>query len=381
MGGFHFRRAYWQGQAPAFRKREFPVQEPRAKITARMIVVCKPMREFVPHPLLHNAHAMTLAATLLPRRTPRLQAAVERRFEIEPGTQLLAKCHWQAHPRECPTLVLVHGLEGSSESAYMCTLAERAYAAGFNALRVNQRTCGDGAALSCTLYNSGLSGDYRAVLEELIARDKLPAIFFAGYSMGGNLAFKMAGELGAAAPQELRAVCGVCPAMDLAACVDRLEAPRNFIYQGHFVRELKQRMRRKERQCPGRYDLQKLRGVRTLRQFDDAITAPYGGYRDADDYYRRASAVRVAGQIAVPALIVTAQDDPFVPEASFHVPAIEGNPKIRFVAPRFGGHCGFVSRFSGAERYWAEARVMEFCMSHLAPVEAGAAERPVMRSS
>jgi predicted alpha/beta-fold hydrolase len=335
--------------------------------------MCDPMREFEPHLLLRNGHAMTLAATLLPRRTPRLPAAVARRFEIEPGTQLLAKCHWQAQPRECPTLVLVHGLEGSSESPYMRTLAERAYVAGFNALRMNQRACGDGEALSDALYNSGLSGDYRAVLEELIVRDKLPAIFFAGYSMGGNLAFKMAGELGAAAPRELRAVCGVCPTLDLAACVDALEAPRNFIYQGHFVRKLKTRLRRKAILFPGRYDLQKMAGVRTLREFDDAITAPYGGYSDADDYYRRASAVRVAAQIAVPALILTAQDDPFVPEASFHAPAIERNPEIQFVAPRYGGHCGFVSRFSGAERYWAEARVMEFCMRHAAPVGAGAA--------
>lgn len=265
-----------------------------------MIGARRPMKEFIPHPLLHNAHAMTLAATLLPRRTRRLPPAQERLFEVEAGTQLLAKCHWQAQPRERPTLVLIHGLEGSSESPYMRTLAERAFLAGFNALRLNQRNCGGSEALTSTLYNSGLSGDYRAVLVELIVRDKLPAIFFAGYSMGGNLAFKMAGELGAAAPRELRAVCGVCPTLDLAACVDAVAAPRNFIYEWHFVRALKSRMRRKARRFPGRYDLQGMDGLRTLREFDDAITAPYSGYRDAEDYYRRASAVRVVGQIATP---------------------------------------------------------------------------------
>ena len=333
-----------------------------------MIGARRPMKEFIPHPLLHNAHAMTLAATLLPRRTRRLPPAQERLFEVEAGTQLLAKCHWQAQPRERPTLVLIHGLEGSSESPYMRTLAERAFLAGFNALRLNQRTCGGSEALTSTLYNSGLSGDYRAVLVELIVRDKLPAIFFAGYSMGGNLAFKMAGELGAAAPRELRAVCGVCPTLDLAACVDAVAAPRNFIYEWHFVRALKSRMRRKARRFPGRYDLQGMDGLRTLREFDDAITAPYSGYRDAEDYYRRASAVRVVGQIATPTLLVTAQDDPFVPVASFRVPGIERNPEIRFLAPEHGGHCGFISSSSGAERYWAEARVVEFCMRHAAPM-------------
>jgi uncharacterized protein len=324
------------------------------------------MREFVPHALLHNAHAMTLAATLLPRRTPRLPPPSERLFAVEPGTQLLAKCHWQARPAECPTLVLVHGLEGSCESPYMRTLAENAFIGGFNALRLNQRTCGGSETLSSTLYNSGLSGDFRAVLTELIASDRLPAVFFAGYSMGGNLTFQMAGDLGAEAPRELLAICGVCPTLDLAACVDAVAARRNLIYQSHFVRSLKNRMHRKARLFPGRYDLQGMDRLRTLREFDDAITAPYSGYRDADDYYDRASAVRVARQIAVPALIITAQDDPFVPVDTFHVPAIERNPEVLLLAPEYGGHCGFISSSNGLERYWAEARVVEFCARHAA---------------
>jgi len=336
----------------------------------RMMGRIEPMLEFTPHPLLRNAHAMTVAAAILPRRAPRLPPAVNRLFEVEAGTQLLARCHWQEQPREHATLVLVHGLEGSSESPYMRTLAEKAFLAGGNVLRVNQRNCGGTERLTPALYNSGLSGDYRAILGELLARDKLPAVFFAGYSMGGNLVLKMAGEWGASAPAELRGVCGVCPTLDLAACVDALAAPGNGLYEWHFVRGLKARMRRKARWFAGRYDLSGMDGLRTVREFDDVITAPYSGYRDAVDYYHRASAVRVARAISVPTLIITAQDDPFVPFGSFQVPDIASNAHIRLLAPERGGHCGFISRAGGTERYWAEARVVEFVSDHAA---AGAA--------
>src|SRR5262245_6667346 len=136
------------------------------------------MREFDVHPLLRNAHAMTLAGAFWPRRARGLPRGEERRFEVEPGTCLLARCHWQASRRGCATLVLVHGLEGSSESGYMRGLAEQAFVAGMNVLRVNQRTCGGSEDLTPTLYCSALSDDYRAILLELIERDRLPSVYF-----------------------------------------------------------------------------------------------------------------------------------------------------------------------------------------------------------
>jgi predicted alpha/beta-fold hydrolase len=322
------------------------------------------MKTFEPHPLLRNPHAQTLAAAFLPRRFPHLPQSVPRDFETEPGTRIRGECHWQAVPRERPTLVLVHGLEGSSESGYMLGLAERAYVAGWNAVRLNQRNCGGTESLTPTLYNSGLSGDYRAVLAELIERDSLPEIFFAGYSMGGNLVLKMGGELAGAAPPQLRAVAGVCPCVDLGLCADAVGLPRNFIYQEHFVRNLKKRMQRKAKLFSGKFDLVPMARVRTLREFDDKITAKYCGFRDATDYYFQSSALRVACEIRVPTLIVTAQDDPFVPFASFSDPAIANNPHIRLIAPEDGGHCAFLSRYSGDGRHWAEACVMEFFVSH-----------------
>jgi hypothetical protein len=307
---------------------------------------------------------MTLAGALLPRHTPGLPPANDRLFEVEPGTRLLARCHWQREPRRSPALALVHGLEGSSESGYIRTLAAQAFAAGFNVLRINQRNCGGTERLTATLYNSGLSADFRAVLLELIERDRLKRIFFAGYSMGGNLILKMAGELGAAAPRELRGICAVCPTLDLATCVDAIERPENWLYQFRFVRDLKSRMRRKAKLFPGQFELNSLSRVKTLREFDDAITAPCSGYRSAADYYERASAMRVVHRIAVPTLILTSKDDPVVPFESFGASEIAGNPQIRVAATEFGGHCAFISRTNGPERYWAEARVLEFCTAH-----------------
>ncbi len=325
------------------------------------------MLPFEPHPLLRNPHLMTLVAGYWPRRLERLSRPTERLFEVEPGTRLLARCHWQAEPQRHPTIVLVHGLEGSSESRYMLGTADKAFRAGFNALRLNQRNCGGTERLTPTLYNSGLSGDYRAVLAELVdpsGRDALPEVFIAGYSMGGNLVLKMAGELGSQAPPQLRGVCAVNPGLDLAACADAIARPQDFLYEWNFLHGLKHRLRCKARLFPARYPLDGLERVRTLREFDNAITAPAFGYRDADDYYYRASALRVVGAIRVPTLILAAQDDPFIPFASFRDPAIAANPQIALVAPQSGGHCAFISRFAGDERFWAEARVVEFCRKH-----------------
>jgi uncharacterized protein len=316
---------------------------------------------FEPHPLLRNPHAQTIAYALWMRRFPHLPRSIARDFETEPGTRIRGECHWQSAPRGRPTMVLVHGLEGSSGSGYMLGIAERAFRAGWNAVRLNQRNCGGTDTLTPTLYNSGLSGDYRAVLLELIERDSLSEVFFAGYSMGGNLVLKMAGELADGAPRQLRGVAAVCPSLDLAPCADAVALPRNFLYQRHFVGGLKTRMRGKAKLFPGKFELSRMERVRTLREFDDVITAPYCGFRDASDYYSQSSALRVAGEIRVPTLVLAAQDDPFVPFASFSDAALAGNPHITLNAPKHGGHCAFIGNRSGVERFWAEARVMEFC--------------------
>lgn len=324
-----------------------------------------PVADFEPHPLLRNGHAMTIAAAFMPRHFV-LPPVKQRLFQVDAHSRLLALCHWQEGKRTCaPVIVIVHGLEGSCDSNYMRGIAEKAYQRGYHVVRLNQRNCGGSEGLTPTLYNSGMSGDYRAVLDELANADGFERIFFAGYSMGGNLVCKMAGELGAAAPRALRGVCAVCPAIDLSSCADALERRSNFVYQRHFVAGLMDRYARKAKMFPDRYQLNGFSRIRTVREFDDAITAPCFGFRDAEEYYSAASAKRVVNQIRVPTLMITAQDDPFVPCSSFLEAGVERNPAIRFVAPMHGGHCAFISKKSGAERFWAEQSIVGFCSMYL----------------
>jgi predicted alpha/beta-fold hydrolase len=319
---------------------------------------------FEPHPLLKNGHVMTVVSAFVPRRFD-IPPAEARLFRVDAESQLLGQCHWQpGKPKHVPVIVVVHGLEGSSDSGYVRGIAEKAFHRGFHVVRMNQRNCGGTEALTPTLYNSGMSGDYRSVFDELSNADGFEQIFFAGYSMGGNLVTKMAGEFGAAVPKALRAVCAVCPALDLAACADALERAGNYLYQRHFVTGLMERYARKHKLFPERYVIRGLAPVRTVRQFDDVITAPQFGYRDAQDYYENVGAKRVAAQIRVPFLMITAQDDPFVPYESFLRTKIRDNPSIQFVAPAHGGHCGFISKHSGSERFWAEQRIVDFCAMH-----------------
>src|SRR5580704_2497156 len=216
----------------------------------------KGVKEFVPHRRLRNPHLMTIAAAFWRRKFPRLGKSEARFFEIEQGTKVRGECHWQEDRRVHPTLVLLHGLEGSSESAYMFGTAEKAFISGFNVIRLNQRNCGGTEKLTRSLYHSGLSGDIKAVLLELIERDGLPEVFAAGFSMGGNLVLKMAGEFGNSAPPTLRAFVAIAPSLDLAACADALAQRRNFLYNRHFVNSLKKHMRYKSSLYPGLYPLE-----------------------------------------------------------------------------------------------------------------------------
>jgi predicted alpha/beta-fold hydrolase len=318
-------------------------------------------RDFTPIPRWKGGHWMTLYAWGRPRHFPALPSPQPRFFDVAAGTRVLAHCHWQHRPWEHPTLIALHGLESSSEAHYVRGLADKAFAAGFNAVRLNQRNCGATEHLSDSLYHSGLTNDPLAVMRELASVDGLKSFAVAGYSLGGNLTLKLAGDFGANPPKELRAVCAVSPTMDLAVCVDALEEKQNTIYQWHFVRNLKRRMRRKSAAWPGRWKLDALEQIRSIREFDDAYTAPHHGFADAGDYYQRASAMRVIDKISIPTLIITAADDPFVPPGPFREPAVARNRNITLKLTEYGGHCGFVEEASpGYDGYWAEREIVDF---------------------
>ncbi|GBL39272.1 MAG: alpha/beta fold hydrolase [Nitrospiraceae bacterium] len=325
-----------------------------------MTAMAPDWREFTPATLLRNQHLMTIVPGYWPRRALLDGIPIESRlFTTDPKTQLLGFCHWQPNRTGCQTLLLVHGLEGSSESHYMQGIAAKAYRAGINVIRLNQRTCGGTEQLTPTLYNSGLSQDYRAIVQELASLDRLTRIWLVGYSMGGNLILKAAGELGSS-EAALAGAIAVCPNIDPTQCAKALEEPRNWLYHYHFLTKLKARMKRKAALFPWRWDLTELDRIHLISQFDDRYTASDGGYASGPDYYDRAGSRHVLDKIAVPTTIVTAQDDPFIPYSMFSLAAIKRNPLIRLTSPRYGGHCGFIQGTqSNEDRFWVESRIVE----------------------
>jgi predicted alpha/beta-fold hydrolase len=331
--------------------------------------------DYLPSVRWGGTHRMTVYAWAKRREFPRLLEPEARYFDVAPGTRVLAECYWQRARDRHPSILGLHGLEGSSRAHYMRGIADKGFAAGFNVILLNQRNCGGTEHLAPGLYHSGLTHDADFVIRDLIAREGLPAIGVIGYSLGGNLALKLAGDHGTAAPPQLLGVCAVSPTMDLGRCVRALERRSNFIYQWNFVRNLKRRMKRKVEILPGSFDLAPLAGVRSVRSFDEAYTAPHHGFRDADDYYYRASALRVVSRIVVPTLIIASDNDPFVPWEQFQAPELAANPHITVTITRDGGHCGFVAEApEGYDGYWAERRTLEFITA--AAAAAGQAPSP-----
>ena len=333
---------------------------------------------FHPRRWLSNGHLQTIAGNFLPRPN-NLPPPTAEFVEVCParGTQIcsqvLCECHWQpaAVRADRPTVLILHGLEGSSNSQYVVGNANKFWKAGCNVIRMNMRNCGgskyETAKLTPTLYHSGLSNDVKQVMQFFLDREHLRSISLIGYSMGGNLVLKLAGEFGSEAPPELTAVVGVSPVVDIAASADALHEPMNRLYERKFLRDLLKRFRSKARLFPRAYDPQIATGIGSLRDFDNRITALYSGFQSADDYYFRAAAARVLDRIAVPTLLIHACDDPFIRLLPETRAVIAANPHITLLETEHGGHCAFLATpepANGNDGYWAEHTALRFVLSH-----------------
>ena len=316
---------------------------------------------FLPRRFLSGGHRQTLASFFLSRHIV-LPSAERRLIEVEPGIKVLAHCHWQSERQNALTVIIVHGLEGSSDSHYMIGIASRGLALGMNVVRMNQRNCGGTDDLAPTLYHSGRSPDVAAVAQNLIQQDQISGFALVGFSMGGNLVLKLAGEWANAGPAQFRAVAAVCPAVDLAASADALHLRGNRLYEHYFLWKLNRRLRAKARLFPGTFEVSRGRGIRSLRDFDDKITAYYCGFSGATDYYDRAAAAHVVDRIAVPTFILHAANDPFIRILPGTRQKILSNPHITFVETEDGGHCSFLAdaNRNGDDGHWAELQVVEF---------------------
>ena len=321
------------------------------------------LRPFQPRRGLRNGHLQTIIGNYM--RRPAVRAATVAEAVVVDAadrSRVMCHCNWQPESERAQslTLILVHGLEGSSESRYIRGIAARAWDTGCNVVRMNMRNCGDTDHLTPTLYHSGLSADVAAVMRHYTAQFKLERVALVGYSMGGNLVLKLAGEWGSQPP--LCAVATVCPAIDLAAGSAALHEPSNRVYEWRFLRGLMRRYRRKAALYPHVYGNDVVGPIRSLWQFDDEIVAPHCGFRDANDYYYRAASARVVDKIAVPTLILRAIDDPFVRMLPETRAKLLANPHVLLVETPHGGHCAYLSRDRGEDIHWAEASVIRYLL-------------------
>ncbi len=305
-------------------------------------------------PLFRNPHLLTIAGNFWPREIDLVRFPAARvEYAIEPRITVVAYEH-QPLGKARGQIVFLHGLEGSADAGYIASFSQQALQRGYGVHRLNMRTCGGTEPLSETMYHSGLTADPRFVCERLAARNLGPLVLV-GFSLGANVALKLAGELGAT--NLLSGVCAICAPIDLAACVRVIDKPHNIIYARRFLTRLRERVRRKNALSPHLYKTADLASVNSIWEFDDRYTAPLFGFGTAANYYATQSARNFLNAIRVPTFAVTAQDDPLVPFKIYEHEAFKQNPAITLLAPRRGGHLGFLS--NKRPRFWLD----EVCLN------------------
>jgi uncharacterized protein len=301
-------------------------------------------------PLIRNPHLQTIVGHYWKRPDSTGKYPVERRLvRTEAEVQVLV-CSQRPEGGVRGEIYLVHGLEGSGEAGYIRSLSAGALDAGFAVHRFHMRTCGGTEQLSPTLYHAGLTSDLKAVLGEARAAGRDRA-FLVGFSLGGNVVLKLAGEWGEEARQCVRGVCSVSAPLDLGACARRIGEWQNRAYQARFLRKMRARML-----ATGRYRESEFDGIASITDMDDRITAPAFGFGDADGYYRTQSAAGFLAGVRVPGLMIQAKDDPMVPFSVYESEAVRANPRIELIATEHGGHLGFVGR--SPHRLWCDETIM-----------------------
>jgi predicted alpha/beta-fold hydrolase len=315
------------------------------------------LSEFRPLPFLGNPHLQTIVANLFQGPAWPLPSR-ERLVALPDGDRLVLhdSCprNWQPG---MPVVLLVHGLGGSHRSGHVQRMPWLLMPHGFRVVRLDLRGAGRGIAHARKFYNSGSSDDVRAALGEIHRWSPASALAAVGFSLGGNIVLKLAGEAVDHPVPGLACVAAVAPPIDLERCAALLALPRNAVYDQHFVRLLVRQVREQRRYFP---DLPMLRfpGRMTVRLFDELYTAPRGGYRDALDYYRRAASLPLLGRIGLPCLVLTARDDPFVAVDSFLGLRLSRHVEVRILDR--GGHLGFLGWDGKGGVRWAERRVAEW---------------------
>lgn len=263
-----------------------------------------------------------------------------------------------------PLVVLFHGLEGSSQSHYATAMMRALAARGWNGCVPHFRGCSGELNLLPRAYHSGDSAEIDWIMRRLIDTKKPSRLYAAGVSLGGNALAKWAGEQGDAAKPLVGAIASVSSPLDLAAAGVALGQGFNMVYTRMFLDTLKKKSTAKLQQHPGLFDANAVQGARDLYEFDNLVTAPLHGFRDTDDYYARASAKPWLRHIAVPALVLNARNDPFMPAGA--LPNVQDvSPSVTLEQPQHGGHVGFARGvLPPGNIEWLPRRLLTFFSQH-----------------
>jgi predicted alpha/beta-fold hydrolase len=320
--------------------------------------------DFRPFPFLGNPHVQTVVGNLWKGRDQPFVSA-EKPVSLLDGDQLLLHDSvpetWRPGDR---IVLLVHGLGGSHASGYMKRMARRLLPHGLRVVRMDLRGCGRGMVLARRPYHGGCSHDVRAAALAIHQWSPASPLIILGFSLGGNIVLKLAGEASTEPLPNLERVAAVSAPIDLMRSAALLARPRNRLYEMHYVRDLVRQVRQRQLLHPDepRGDFPRRM---TMRRFDDLYTARRWGFDDALDYYRCASSVALIPQIAVPTLILTARDDPFVAVEPFQ--NLVTPPHVEVVIVTRGGHMGFLGWDSGRAVRWAERRLTEWILESRLP--------------
>ena len=316
-------------------------------------------RPFAPPPWARGGHVQTLLGFWARRHLRWELPAEDVLADVGDGVQLLLRATWQPGDRAArPALVLVHGLGGWDMASYGLATGMLAYAQGWHVVRMNMRGAGDSARVYAGLYNAGLDLDLVAALQAVAAHT--PRVAVIGFSLGANLALLALGRSGALVPPQVARAVAVSPPLDLLACVERLEAVQNRPYQSYFMKNLRIAYRYRQRLRPDLYEPGLEARPRTVREWDQHITARYGGYASGAEYYERSSAGPHVAAVRLPTLILAAADDPLIPgESVARWPLPASGAVVREMLPT-GGHVGFVAPTAAPGRFWAAERALAF---------------------
>lgn len=317
---------------------------------------------FRPAPGLAHPIAQTVFPVLA-RRRPSVPTTRER-WDTPDGDFVDVEV-LEPQPGAPGFLVLVHGLEGSAKSQYMLGMLARAREAGLGAVAMNFRSCSGEPNRQARSYHSGETGDLTLVVERALERwPALPGAI-AGFSLGGNVTLCRMADWGRDAPARIRAAVAVSCPFDLALCGAAIDEPRNFWVRDHFLSTMRRKALEKAALFPGAIDAGAVRRARTLRAFDDIVTARLNGFRDAAEYWTRASSLPRLERIARPVFLLSAEDDPLIPARCHPVDLARESALIHLERPPTGGHVGFVAGTVFRPRFHAEERAMAFVIEKL----------------